>query len=115
GRRIAGFACRGWAKELLMARALQWHLSLLVAVGTIAVLGTGGTSLAQQTVAPPPQPQLLPPTSTYATCTLRCDCQGPACQGQCVPVGPFATSSAATSQCPLSCATQQLVCKQNCR
>jgi len=100
-----------------MART-QLHFFLVVAflvsaVGTLVVPGT--PLLAQQTVAPAPQPQLLPQTSTYATCTLGCDLQAQACQGQCVPIGPFATSSAATSQCPLSCATQQLVCKQNCR
>jgi len=94
-----------------MAVALKLRI-LLVAAGIVTM---PGTLLAQQTVAPAPQPQLLPTTSTYATCTLGCDLQAQACQGQCVPIGPFATSSAATTQCPLSCATQQLTCKQNCR
>jgi hypothetical protein len=100
------------AMELSMAHAQPLPI-LLTALGIIVVAGT--TSFAQQTVTPFPQPQLLPQTSTYTTCTLGCDMQAMGCQSQCVPIGPFATSSAATSQCPLSCATQQLVCKQNCR
>ncbi len=95
-----------------MAHALKLHI-LLTALGIVVVPGT--TSFAQQTVTPSLQPQLLPQTSTYTTCTLGCDMQAMGCQSQCVPIGPVATPTAASSQCPLSCATQQLVCKQNCR
>jgi hypothetical protein len=102
------------AMELSMAHALHLRV-LLVALGAIAVLGSGRTLLAQQTVQPPPQPQLLPQTSTYSTCVLGCDTQAMSCLNNCVPIGPFAAPSAASPQCPLTCGSQQLVCKQSCR
>ena len=66
---------------------------------------------------PLPTPQLLPSGSAFTTCTINCDTLAMNCQGACVPVTgsvPLAAPAGATSSCNLSCANQQLVCKQSC-
>jgi hypothetical protein len=68
---------------------------------------------------PLPTPQLLPSGSTFSICTSTCDTLAMNCQAACVPVTGSAAASltapaGATSSCNLSCATQQLTCKQSC-
>jgi len=68
---------------------------------------------------PLPTPQLLPSGSAFTSCTSICDTQAMNCQANCVPVTGSAAASlaapaGATSSCNLSCASQQLVCKQSC-
>jgi hypothetical protein len=68
---------------------------------------------------PLPTPQLLPSGSAFSICASTCDTQAMNCQANCVPVTGSAAASlaapaGATSSCNLSCASQQLVCKQSC-
>jgi hypothetical protein len=66
---------------------------------------------------PLPTPQLLPSGSTFTTCTSNCDIQAMNCQSACVPAASPAANPAtvpATGACNLSCASQQLTCKQSC-
>ena len=110
------------------------RLSAVAALG-FALL-TGNALAQQQTVAPPSTgitppipltpPQLPAPTAPqllgspgYATCIINCDTVAMNCQNSCVPVtgsvaaGPLAPAGV-TSSCNLSCASQQLSCKQFC-
>src|SRR5262245_9847682 len=66
-----------------------------------------------------PTPRLLPATTGFTPSTFNCDTQAMNCQSACVPVTGSAAASltapaGATSSCNLSCANQQLVCKQSC-
>src|SRR5262249_16958943 len=77
-------------------------------------LGTGVVAPIVQ-----PTPQLLPATNTFTNSTLNCGTQAMNCRGACVPVtGSVLASPTApagvTSSCNLSCASQELVCKQSC-
>jgi hypothetical protein len=98
-----------------MRYALPLYL-VLAAAGSSAAWGESDRiQLAQsQTVAPAPQPQLLPQSSTTNACVINCDTVAMNCTNGCIVVGPTTSAAANTGQCNLSCTTQQLVCKSGC-
>lgn len=90
---------------------------LRILQGTMLLIVLAAPVLAQNVVTPlpAPAPQLLPQTSTAASCLITCDTVAMNCQNSCVVVGPVATPNpAGTAPCNLNCTTQQLVCKQAC-
>jgi len=94
--------------------------ALLVAAAASIAIAQTDVALAQssQTVAPAPQPTLLPQSSTSTACLVACDTVAMNCQNACVVVGPVSTATAATTTspatCNLTCTSIQLVCKQGC-
>ena len=74
-----------------------------------------GTTIIQPIPLTPPQ--LPPSASASLTCSSGCDTLAMNCQNSCVSATSAAANPAtvpATGSCNLSCATQQLVCKQSC-
>ena len=79
-----------------------------------AALGTELFAQSGQVTNPVP---LTPPTvnTTTTTCQIACDGQAMTCMSSCSPIGPIANPNPDfRAACSLSCASQQLVCKQRC-
>ncbi len=102
-----------------MRRTVQWGMSLVLCSWP------AGVSLAQVQITPTPltpTPLIAGPNST--ACANNCDIAAMSCQNSCLAVGPLVSSNPAggavastptiNPSCPLSCSSQQLVCKQAC-